>query len=489
MPKISGKKIITILAAFILSWELCFAADSRNISFENYQKQECENYENNYSQPDLRKIQPYSEALLEAFKLMALQNYKIGDSGISTEEFTKNLLIAALKSMATEDKRGAALTPKEWEIFLNQQAESYFGIGAAIEQIEKWTLISSELSPIEENNILEKYDNTLLGIKLIAPNGKIMETMNLEIVPIGSELAIKTKIDNRNLREEKFIRERNYAEIREIFPGGPAEKTGLLKKGAVILEIDGKNTKKFDIYQNISNLKNAAKNQDGVKLLIRQDNIESTVAIRGEKINTNEATTVTKITDNAGYIKILQFNHGISETIKKILEDFSEKNIKNLIIDLRNNPGGLLNEVLDIAGYFTGGPDKILIKTITRSRESLSKSYSPGPLFHDKIIVLINKESASASEILSGILQKHGLAKIFGEKSYGKGSIQRSFKLSDNDAIAVMYFTIAEYQIWDPINKQYVRIDGKGVQPDIKCNPNISIETLLELPAIKQYFK
>ena len=419
---------------------------------------------------------------------MALKYRQMNNPDISIEELAKTLLTTALKSMVADDKYGLALTPEEWENFLNQQAESYFGIGAAIGQIEKWTPKSNEILSIAKNeNILKKYENTLLGMQLIAPNGKILEAMNFEKIPVGSELTVKTKIDDYNIREEKFVRERNYAEIKTIIPGGPAEKTGLLKENDIILKINNKDTRELNLFQNISNIKNTAQNQGNVELLIRRGDMEFLVKIKGEKINMNKATTEVKTINNIGYLKIAQFNHGISETVKEILRDFSNKKIKNLVINLRDNPGGFVDQVLDIADCFVAINEK-LMREITSDREFVAESFRD-PLFRGKIIVLVNKNSASASEILSGILQKHGLAKIFGETTFGKGSVQRAFELPDNNAITAMYFTIAEYQIWDPQTEQYIKVDGIGIKPDVECNTNLSFEEILKLPETQKYFQ
>ena len=216
--------------------------------------------------------------------------------------------------------------------------------------------------------------------------------------------------------------------------------------------------------------------------------MEFLVKIKGEKININKATTEAKAIGDTGYFKIVDFNnHNISKAIKEILHGFSSKNIKNLIIDLRDNPGGFVDQVLDIADCFVEINEK-LIREVTSDHEFETESCS-NPLFRGKIIVLVNNNSASASEILSGVLQKHDLAKIFGETTFGKGTVQRPFELPDNDAIAAIYFTIAEYQIWDPKTKQYIKVDGIGIQPDVKCDTNLSFEEILKLPETQKYFQ
>lgn len=480
--------VLILVASLILSFSVN-AQTLPNFPFLDFPGPECENSNNGYDQQGVEKLQPYFRAIVRALECMTLKHHKMDNPEISIEELAKTLLTTALKSMATEDKYGMALTPEEWKTFLNQQTESYFGIGVMISQIEKWTSKSNEILPIAKNeNILKEYKNTLLGIQLINPNGAILKTINTEKIPIGSELTIKTKIDDGNIREEKFIRERDYAEIKTIIPGGPAKKTELLKENDVILKINGQDTKKFNLFQNISNIKNAAQNKDNVELLIRRGDMEFLVKVKGEKINKNKATAEVKIINNTGYLKITDFyNHNVSETIKEIIRDFSDKKIENLIIDLRDNPGGFVDQTLDIADCFVAINEKMM-REITNDREFESKSFR-NPLFRGRIIVLVNNNSASASEILSGILQKHGLAKIFGETTFGKGTIQKPFELPDNDAITALYFTIGQYQIWDPKIKQYVKVNGVGIQPDVKCDTNLSFEEILKLPETQEYFK
>ena len=202
-----GKTTKILVAMITISLSLSFAVNAQNLPFSDFQKQEYENNENHYNQQKTPQLQPYLDAIVKALEYMTLEHHKINNSDITTEELAKTLLTTALKNMAAEDKYGIALTPEEWKIFSNQQTESYFGIGVAISQIEKWTPKSNEILPIAKNeSILKKYENTLIGMRLTAPNGKILETINMEKIPIGSELTTKTKIDNCNIREEKYRR-------------------------------------------------------------------------------------------------------------------------------------------------------------------------------------------------------------------------------------------------------------------------------------------
>jgi len=139
-----------------------------------------------------------------------------------------------------------------------------------------------------------------------------------------------------------------------------------------------------------------------------------------------ESVKYTKI-DNIGYIKIVQFQESTSRELERAIAKLEEEGIKSLILDLRNNPGGLLSEAVNVADLFLG-PDKLIVYTKGRGEET-RRYYSQREALVPEdmdVVILINKGSASASEIVTGALQDYGRAYIVGEKSFGKASVQRS---------------------------------------------------------------
>ena len=161
-----------------------------------------------------------------------------------------------------------------------------------------------------------------------------------------------------------------------------------------------------------------------------------------------------------GYVRIIEFTPQTAERVQQALDSFKKENISALIIDLRNNPGGLITSVVDVADKFI---DKGPIVS-TKSRLAFENSvFTASPRkttfkIDIPIIVLINKGSASASEILSGALKDNHLAYLVGQRTYGKGSVQQVLPLSSTDGIKI---TMARYYTPSDTN-----IDKIGIPPD-----------------------
>ena len=167
------------------------------------------------------------------------------------------------------------------------------------------------------------------------------------------------------------------------------------------------------------------------------------------------------MSNNVGYIRLTSFNDNSSEQIKKKINEFNKvKNLKGYILDLRNNPGGLLSQAIKISDFFLENGEIVSTKSrkVSENRKWFAKK---GDLTNGKVlIVLINYGSASASEIVAGALKDHKRAIILGENSYGKGSVQSIIPLKNRGAIRL---TIAKYYL--PSGKS---ISEVGVTPDIE---------------------
>ena len=202
-------------------------------------------------------------------------------------------------------------------------------------------------------------------------------------------------------------------------------------------------------------------------------NIELTVRRRGEKkaITFNITREIIKIQsvkadlleDNIGYIRLTSFNENSSEQIKDKIKDLNKnRNILAYILDLRNNPGGLLSQAIRISDFFLDNGE--IVSTKSRQPSENRKWFAKeGDLIEGKtLIVLINYGSASASEIVAGALKDHKRAIILGENSFGKGSVQSIIPLKNKGAIRL---TVAKYYL--PSGKS---ISEVGVSPDIEIN-------------------
>ena len=174
--------------------------------------------------------------------------------------------------------------------------------------------------------------------------------------------------------------------------------------------------------------------------------------------------------NNIGYIRLISFSEqagiGIKKAIKSLQKEIGEKNISGFVLDIRNNPGGLLGQSIEVTNHFLTSGE--IVSTKGRGKRSIARfDSSKGDLTNGKpLVVLINEGSASASEIVAGALQDHKRAIILGAQSYGKGSVQTIFPLNDRSAIRMttaLYYTPSG----DSIHKV-------GVTPDIEVKSDFS---------------
>ncbi len=247
-----------------------------------------------------------------------------------------------------------------------------------------------------------------------------------------------------------------YVKVVSPIEGTPAYRAGI-HSGDYIYAIDGKSAKDFTTDQ-ASNLLRGPANTDVTVSILRGENIIFDVLITRAVI---EIPTVKwdYINGNIGYLRIIQFTPYTADRVKEALKDFKKTKVSSVIIDVRGNPGGLLNSVVDIGNFFF---NKGVIVS-TRSRipgENNVFEATKGILLKKNIplYVLIDGGSASASEILTGALKDRKRATIIGQTSYGKGSVQQMLMLG-NSAIKL---TMARYYTPSGAN-----IDKTGIEPDV----------------------
>jgi len=232
----------------------------------------------------------------------------------------------------------------------------------------------------------------------------------------------------------------NKLTIREILKNSPAEKAGI-KPGDKILKVDDVLAKDFD-EEGISTLLNGLPNTS-VNLQIERQNKILNIKVTRKKIEINPVPFYTMIDTNVGYISFTTFNEKASSQVKEAFLELEEDGMKKLIIDVRSNPGGLLNEAVQIANFFIP-KDKVIVTTkakIDKWSDTFKTKGAPLDL-EIPIIILINSRSASASEILAGSLQDYDRAVIMGERSFGKGLVQRYLPLSYGTQMKI---TISKY--------------------------------------------
>ncbi|WP_120167656.1 S41 family peptidase [Thermohalobacter berrensis] len=261
-----------------------------------------------------------------------------------------------------------------------------------------------------------------------------------------------------------------YLTIIVPFEGSPGERAGL-KPGDKIVTVDGQDITGMSTKKAASLIKGEA----GTKVtlgILREGNAEILyIDVVREVIKVNPIKYEV-LEDNIGYIRISQFNENTLENITKTLEEFDKEDIERLIVDLRNNPGGYLNEVVEVLRYFVPEGPIVHVKEPGGKIQTI-KSNLKGPKY--KIVVLVNEGSASASEIFAGAIKDTGVGKVVGTATYGKGTVQRIYPLVDGGAIKM---TIAEY-----FTPNMNKVNGKGIQPDVVIENNPV--TTIDIPELK----
>ena len=236
-----------------------------------------------------------------------------------------------------------------------------------------------------------------------------------------------------------------YVIISEPYENFPAQKAGLMA-GDIILEINGVSAK-GKTTEEVSKVLKGQPNTS-VNLLMLRKNQENPfeVTFERQKISIPSVPYSEFIEEGIGYLRLRSFTKNCAEDVKKVITSFKEnRKLEGLILDLRSNPGGLLNESVDIVNLFVEQGEEVVN---TKGKiKSWDKSYVASKKPLDKnipLVVLINSASASASEIVSGSLQDLDRAVIIGQRSYGKGLVQQTRKLSYN---AQLKLTVAKYYI------------------------------------------
>ncbi|PCH96721.1 MAG: peptidase S41 [Bacteroidetes bacterium] len=233
--------------------------------------------------------------------------------------------------------------------------------------------------------------------------------------------------------------------VAEPYEGFPAEKAGL-RAGDIILQVDGKEING----KNTSEVSKVLKGQPGsvVKLLVKREDTEDPfeVVITREEIKIKSVPYYGIIEDGIGYIKLSNFTSKALSEVKAALNKLKEENdLKGLIFDLRGNPGGLLRESVNIVNLFVEKGEEI-VSTRGR-RQTLAKNHRALNAPVDALIplvVLVNRNSASASEIVAGAIQDLDRGVVIGQKTFGKGLVQQTVKLTYNTQLKV---TTAKYYI------------------------------------------
>src|SRR3989339_1492658 len=262
-----------------------------------------------------------------------------------------------------------------------------------------------------------------------------------ELEGIGAEIGVK---------EEQLV-------VVSPLPDSPAEKAGL-RPGDKILFIDKESSFGMDVGTAVSKIRGKANTQ--VVLTIARDGVKDAKEITITRLKiTIPAILFSSKPNDIAYLRVMQFNDETTRELNKYIKQIKSRQTKGIILDLRNNPGGYLDTSIEMASqWITSG-----VVVSEKGRAGISnehKTFGSHPLSDIRTVVLVNKGSASASEIVAGALQDTKKGVLIGEQTYGKGSVQDLETFPDGSALKL---TIAEW--FTPNGKN---INKEGIKPDIE---------------------
>ena len=262
--------------------------------------------------------------------------------------------------------------------------------------------------------------------------------------------------------------EKGKIQVLAPIKGSPAEKAGI-QAGDLILTVDGVDYSADEM----TIASNKIKGEEGTTVTIEvlRGTETKKYELKREKVKVNQVEGKV-LSNNIGYINFTSFDETTADDFKAKFEEINKQGIKSLIIDLRNNGGGIVDQALQIADY-VADKDSILLYEVDKNNKETVKKAKTDPIINMPIIILTNENTASASEILAGALKDLGKAKTVGTTTYGKGVIQQILKLSDGSGLKV---TIEEYQT--PNRNKIHKI---GIAPDEEVKLPDSVTNVLNV--------
>ena len=248
--------------------------------------------------------------------------------------------------------------------------------------------------------------------------------------------------------------------VLDPMPGLPAELAGV-QTGDVVIKVDDT---EITPDMSVDQVATLVRGEVGtiVRLTLRREGTAEPVVVEIERQEIPSPSVESRMLEEApgvGYVRIMIFSDRTPKELRDALDELKGQGMEKLIVDLRNNGGGLLQSGIDVASEFLDG-QVILYQASRNESEKVERASSGGGFTTGPLVVLINGSTASASEIVAGALQDNGRAALIGEKSYGKGSVQSVFDLSDGSSV---HITSAQ---WLTPNRH--QISGQGLTPDVE---------------------
>nr|WP_236903409.1 S41 family peptidase [Clostridium saccharobutylicum] len=264
----------------------------------------------------------------------------------------------------------------------------------------------------------------------------------------------------------EVISKDNKIVIKSPIKDSPAEKAGL-KENDVIEKINDVELSGNDTQKLIAMIADSKDSE--VKLTIKREEAESfDVNLKPEQVKINSVRGE-MLDSSVGYIRIKTFmNENTSKDFQDEIQSLKDQGMKGMILDLRDNPGGLLSEGVGVASQFI--PDGKIVTYTVDKYGNKNESVSTGGIAQDiPLVILVNGDSASASEVVTGALRDYGIATVIGETTFGKGIVQQSIKF--NDGIGGLKVTISKYYTPNGEN-----IHKKGITPDIQVTTPVKLD-------------
>lgn len=245
-------------------------------------------------------------------------------------------------------------------------------------------------------------------------------------------------------------------ELVKIYKGYPADKAGL-KAGDVVIKVDNTDVTGMTLQEVVSMIKGEKGTE--VKITVIRGEGEEELTVTAVRDTVQVQTVDYRMLENQiGYIQVTEFDAVTAEQYQKAMDDLTQQGMTGLVVDLRGNPGGSLDTVCQMLDTML--PEGLIVYMEDKSGARTEETSDAEHQFTKPLAVLVDGNSASASEIFAGAIQDYGIGKIVGTQTYGKGVVQQIFELKDGSSVKL---TIAEY--FTPKGRN---INGKGITPDVK---------------------
>ena len=284
------------------------------------------------------------------------------------------------------------------------------------------------------------------------------------------EMQVETKGEFGGVGIQIGVKENRLAVIAPI-EGTPAHRAGV-KAGDFITKVNDETTKDLTLMDAVQKMRGPKGSK--VNLTIQREGTPEPLQFTLVRDTIKIESVKSKVLDNIGYVRLTQFQESTGRDLSKVLKQFKEQKLQSTILDLRNNPGGLLTSAVEVSEQFLPGGKLVVYTKGRESKKDEWLSKGKDQMDDSPMIILVNEGSASASEIVAGALQDYGRAVIVGTTSFGKGSVQTILPLGDGSGLRL---TTAKY--YTPKGRS---IQSTGITPDIvvKAQPPTTVAKIGE---------